>query len=440
MLKEVDPSLLEALDRPVPRYTSYPPAPAWKTLSESTYRSALTRFDQEEAPLSLYLHIPFCRTMCLFCGCSVILNRRDDIQEQYVDALLQEARLLSFQKKHPVTQLHLGGGTPTQLTVSQLTRLMEGLYARFTIAPDAEISIEIDPRNGTDKLPLLKELGFKRVSFGVQDTDPAVQKAIRRHQSYEMTAATVAAARALNFDSINVDLIYGLPLQTSESFAETIRRIIALSPDRIALFSYAKVPWLKPHQKAIPDASLPSTPTKFALYAHARTALIDAGYCPIGMDHFAKQNDELTLAFHENRLQRNFQGYSLKTAETMIGLGVTSIGYVAGTYAQNAKDLPAYYDRLAQGQLPVQKGLVLSEDDLLRRALIQELMCTFKIDKKAFKTTWNRDFDTLFPDTPPLTINTPELFQATPLGSLFIRTIAKHFDAYTHDGQFSKAI
>ncbi|MEI6531924.1 MAG: oxygen-independent coproporphyrinogen III oxidase [Chlamydiota bacterium] len=440
VLKEIDPDLLASLDCPAPRYTSYPTAPAWHNIEENVYLRALERFDEHDSPLSLYVHIPFCKTMCLFCGCSVILNRREDRQDEYVEALLEEARLIVFKKKHLLTQLHLGGGTPTQLTEDQLTRLYKGLVEIFPLDQAAEISIEVDPRNGTDKLELLKNLGFNRISFGVQDTDPAVQKAIHRYQSYEMTRDTMLKARALKFDSINMDLIYGLPLQTLSSFTDTISKIIEMSPDRIALFSYAKIPWLKAHQKAIPEESLPSTPIKFALYAHARKALIEAGYLPIGMDHFAKKEDELTLAFEEKRLQRNFQGYSLKKAENMLGLGVTSIGYIGGAYIQNAKDLQSYYALIKEKKIPVQKGFVLGKEDLLRRALIQKLMCDFEIDKAAFKQEWGEEFDVLFQIDSDLVINNEKWFKATPIGALFIRNIAMHFDAYINKGHFSKAI
>lgn len=440
VLKDVDPELLASLDHPAPRYTSYPTAPAWYDIEEKIYKDALAKFDEKASPLSLYVHVPFCKTMCLFCGCSVILNRREDRQDEYVEAVLQEAELFSFNNRHLVKQLHLGGGTPTQLTEKQLTRLYEGLIAKFPLDEKAEISIEVDPRNGTDKLGLLRRLGFNRISFGVQDTDPDVQKAIRRNQSYEMTKSTMQEARALGFHSINMDLIYGLPLQTLATFTDTIHKVIDMSPDRIALFSYARIPWLKAHQKAIPEESLPGASTKFALYAFARTALMEAGYFPIGMDHFAKKEDELTRAFHEKRLQRNFQGYSLEVAENMISLGVTSIGYVEGTYIQNAKDLENYYASVREGKLPVKKGFVLGREDLLRRFVIQKLMCDFEIDKNDFKRKWGEDFDALFKLSSPLIENSTHYLRATPLGALFIRNIAMNFDAYVKNGHFSKAI
>lgn len=439
-LIEIDPALLAALDRPAPRYTSYPTAPSWKEMTEGCYRDALRIFDQEDQPLSIYVHIPFCRSMCLYCGCSVILNRNEDRQDVYVDAVLAEAKLYSFQRRHEIKQLHLGGGTPTQLTEKQLTRLIEGLYAIFTIAPDAEISIEVDPRNGTDKLVLLKSLGFNRVSFGVQDTNADVQKAVRRHQSYEMTRDTMYKARELGFSSVNIDLIYGLPLQTEVSFQETIGKIIELSPDRLALFSYAKVPWLKPHQKAIADKDLPLTPVKFAIYAYARKALIEAGYVAIGMDHFAKKDDEIAKAFAEKRLQRNFQGYSLKLAENMIGLGVTSIGSVSHTYIQNAKELETYYSRIQEGKLPVQKGCVLTDDDKMRRYIINTLMCDFEIDKRRFQDLWKCNFDDLVHFSSDLVENSASHFRATALGALFIRNIAMNFDNQSQNGRYSQAI
>ncbi|MBN4067201.1 oxygen-independent coproporphyrinogen III oxidase, partial [Simkania negevensis] len=317
-------------DKPVPRYTSYPTAPEWHDVQPTLYSDHLTRFDQQQQPLSLYFHIPFCKTMCLYCGCSVVLNRKSENETYYVDHLIKEVELVAshFKRPHPITQLHFGGGTPTKLNEQELTRLFSAITSSFAIDWTGEIAIEIDPRtvaaDGGKKLSSLRSLGFNRVSFGVQDTDPTVQEAVKRRQSFAMTKQTYEWARELGFQGINIDLIYGLPYQTTATFTKTVDDILSLKPDRIALFSYAKIPWLKPHQKAIPENTLPSTQEKFEIYCMAREQFTANGYVAIGMDHFALADDDLAKAFYNKTLQRNFQGYSLQLAENALGLGVTS--------------------------------------------------------------------------------------------------------------------
>lgn len=440
-LIHVDPALLAKWNRSVPRYTSYPTAPQFHPIQEEVVREKLTLFDSSEKPLSLYFHIPFCKTMCLFCACSVVLNRNPERQSLYLAHLLKEVELTakSFSKKREVTQLHLGGGTPTSLTGPQFEELMEKIHLHFNVASDAEISIEIDPRtvyaDHGEKLSLLRRLGFNRVSFGVQDLDPVVQEAIRRRQSEEMTIQTYYKARELGFEGINVDLIYGLPHQSVERFSKTAEKLIELKPDRIAFYSYAKVPWLKEHQKAIPDETLPSTEEKFGIYVDARARFMRGGYTAIGMDHFALSTDPMSKAYISKRLTRNFQGYSVQRATDMIGFGLTSISFLENSYFQNKKNIVDYQHSIGREHLPVYKGYLLNEIDVFRHQIIQSLMCHFEIDKKY------AHLGCLEPlKEEGLLTETPDKLIATPLGRLFIRLIASAFDAYLNKGQFSRAV
>jgi len=451
--------LLLKYDVALPRYTSYPTAPEWGDMFPTGYAEALNRLGSSNNEVSLYVHIPFCKTMCLFCACSVVLNRRYENEERYVEYLCKEIDLVAKQlgKKKTVRQLHFGGGTPTKLTIGLLEKLYKKLRDSFVFADDAEIAIEIDPRtvyaDDGEKLIQLKEMGFNRVSFGVQDTDPRVQEAIRRRQSYEVTKYTFDLARKLNFSGINIDLIYGLPLQTQESFCDTVEKIIEMGPDRIALFSYAKVPWLKEHQKAINDADLPQTTEKFAIYVEARDRFVQSGYKAIGMDHFAKAGDPLASAYMTKTLQRNFQGYSVLDVGDLIGFGVTSIGFLQNTYSQNVKELKSYYALLDENTLCACKGTVLSSDDVIRRWTIQKLMCNFRIDKKEFTHAFGIDFDEYFERERGLLdpfkdegfVSEDEaMLSILPEGELFVRNITATFDWYLAQKKahrsFSKAI
>lgn len=440
-LIQVDPALLAKWNRPVPRYTSYPTAPQFLRVGEEVLIEKLRLFNESLKPLSLYFHIPFCKTMCLFCGCSVVLNRKPERQKIYLDHLLKEIEGVAknFSTKRAVTQLHFGGGTPTSLTEGQFEQLMEKIESHFFLAPGAEISIEIDPRtvyaDEGRKLATLKRLGFNRVSFGVQDLDPIVQEAVRRRQSEEMTVSTYYRARELGFEGINIDLIYGLPHQTVERFAKTAEKLIELKPDRIAFYSYAKIPWLKEHQKAIPDETLPSTEEKFRIYVDARARFMNNGYTAIGMDHFSLDSDPMKKAYEAKTLTRNFQGYSIQLAEDMIGFGLTAIGFIENSYFQNIKELEAYQMTIDKGQLPVARGYVLNEADILHRQIIQSLMCHFEIDKK-YK--YLADLEPLKQEG--LIEETSDQIKATPLGRLFIRIIASSFDSYLNKGQFSRAV
>jgi len=436
--------LLLKFNQPAPRYTSYPTAPEWEHLLPQAYESHLKELSQHDSPLSLYFHIPFCQSMCLYCGCSVILNRKEENEERYVDYLIKEIELASslLKKKKRVTQLHFGGGTPTKLSLPLFARLFDKIHASFAL-DSQEISIEIDPRTVSEdhgeKLHFLKKLGFNRVSFGVQDTDPKVQEAVKRRQSLEMTESTYSLARSLGFKGINIDLIYGLPFQTLTSFESTVSHILNMRPDRIAFFSYAKVPWLKPHQKAIAEDTLPSHEEKFQIYADARKRFVENGYVAIGMDHFALETDELAIGYRTKKLQRNFQGYSLKLADNMVSFGVTSIGFVQNAYFQNLKELTGYYASLDQGILPVTRGKFLSQEDILRKWVIHTLMCNFELNKNNFHALFGKDFDQHFSDTAErlaylekegLLCNSTQAIKITPLGELLIRVIVMTFDAY----------
>jgi oxygen-independent coproporphyrinogen-3 oxidase len=435
----VDPQFLSTWNRPVPRYTSYPTAPQFYPLDASILQQKLSLFAGKEKSLSLYIHIPFCKTMCLFCGCSVILNRNPDRQERYLQSLFKEIELTAPFPKRTVSQLHLGGGTPTSLTEEQFDRLILKLKKHFHFAPNAEISIEIDPRtvyaDQGSKLAHLKNLGFNRVSFGVQDLDQTVQEAIRRRQTEEMTISTYYKARELGFSGINIDLIYGLPLQTTRTFEKTASKIIELKPDRIALYSYAKVPWLKAHQKAIPDETLPSTEEKFHIYTQTRAAFMQGGYTAIGMDHFSLKDDPISQAYREKKLTRNFQGYSIDMAEDMLGLGLSSIGYLENCYFQNTKTLDEYHALIEDNKLPLSRGYILTQDDLIRKNAILSLMCHFEISKKYAHLA---DLSSCVQDG--FLTETSSHYIATPLGRLFIRLIAAKFDSYLTKGKFSNAV
>jgi oxygen-independent coproporphyrinogen-3 oxidase len=438
---------LKELDVALPRYTSYPTAPHWPELpaqAPSIYADHLAALDTQPRPLSLYFHIPFCKTMCLYCGCSVVLNRRDDVQEKYVDDLLQEIALVKsyLTKKHEAAQIHLGGGTPTQLTPSQLERLFYGIKKSFPLQEGAEVSIEIDPRtvysDRGEKLRFLQQMGFNRVSFGVQDTNSQVQEAVRRRQSAAVSEATFFWAKEL-FKGVNVDLIYGLPHQSRATFEKTVETILSWGPDRVALFSYAKVPWIKPHQKAIREKDLPSLDEKLSIYARAREQFLQAGYVAIGMDHFAKPCDDIAKALPKKALQRNFQGYSLKLADDLLGFGITSTGFCREAYFQNIKEIESYSAALARAQLPTLKAKVLSLDDKKRKWAIHTLMCTYEIDKLQYGREFGADFDVDFAServhfealqAKGLVQVGREKMWATEKGKLFIRNVASVFDSY----------
>ncbi|WP_372628165.1 oxygen-independent coproporphyrinogen III oxidase, partial [Arsukibacterium sp.] len=385
---EWDPKLISKYNINGPRYTSYPTALALTP----DFDPALMRAALEHSPaqLSVYLHIPFCHKLCYYCGCNKVVTRHQHKADIYLDGLAAEmamyAPLLSDKS---INQLHLGGGTPTFLTEEQLSRLMALLQQHFTINNDAEISIEIDPRSCSDnKLRHLRELGFNRVSFGVQDLDEKVQIAINRVQDTELIRHQVKLSRELGFSSINLDLIYGLAFQQPATFSATIDEIIRLNPDRISLFSYAHLPERFAAQRKITDSSLPDAPLKLELMQQAINRFVGAGYQFIGMDHFARPDDALAKAQQEGKLQRNFQGYTTAGQDALIGLGVSSISQVSGVLWQNSKNLPAYYLAIDAAKLPLERGFSLNRDDKIRAALISQLICHFQLDIETFCQQW----------------------------------------------------
>lgn len=435
MLKDID---LTLFNQSVPRYTSYPTALQFSALAPSLIDEKIKALTNK--PLSLYVHIPFCKTMCLFCACNVILNRKPEVQKAYVENLLREIALWQNILGHrSIAQLHFGGGTPTSLDCEELQQIMGQFSKNWSFLPHAEIAIEIDPRSvDKTKMECIKYLKFNRISFGVQDLDLEVQEAVKRRQTEEMTVRTFELARSLHFGSINIDLIYGLPKQSPETFAKTVERLLSLSPDRMALYSYAKVPWIKKHQAAIPDELLPSTSDKLAIYVQARERFLQGGYMAIGMDHFAKEEDELAIAYKNKTLSRNFMGYSVPLAEDMIGFGVSSIGFFENMYVQNVKDLKDYAARLGQNELPISRGYVLTDEDKVRRAAILSWMCQFEIDKERFGAL--TDVSILVKQG--LIEEKETKYIATDLGKIFIRIIASYYDAYLspENRPFSKAI
>jgi oxygen-independent coproporphyrinogen-3 oxidase len=455
------PDLLRRFDVPGPRYTSYPTADRFvEAFTASDYGQALTQRATGSAlpvqPLSLYVHIPFCESLCYYCACNKIITKHHSRSAAYLRYLGREIELHAQQlgQGQPVTQLHLGGGTPTFLSDDELGELMGMLRRSFALAPGGEYSIEVDPRTVDGaRLRTLARLGFNRLSFGVQDFDPAVQKAVHRIQPFEQVSALMAQARELDFDSINVDLIYGLPLQTPESFARTLEQVLQLRPDRIALYAYAHLPERFKPQRRIHPADMPLAPARQAMLARSLAVFEAAGYVYIGMDHFALPDDELALAKRQGRLHRNFQGYSTQPDCDLVGLGVSAIGRVGATYSQNAKTMDEYCDLLDQGRLPVVRGLALNRDDLARRAVIMALMCQGQVIFESVEQAWLLDFRSYF---------AAELAQLRGLadaglvrldgsgieisaeGWFFVRAVAmvfdRHLQADRHRARFSRII
>lgn len=426
----LQPSLFARFNQRIPRYTSYPTAPFFAPMRSEEYAQELANLEGE---IALYIHIPFCRKMCLFCACSVILNRSEERQALYVETLLQEIRLVrsKIKKNVLVKEVHFGGGTPTNLTEEQFSKIFSTLQKTFSFAKGSECSIEIDPRTVTQKksLPFLRTY-FDRVSFGVQDLNPEVQEAILRRQSGEMTQAVFHEARKCGFLGINLDLIYGLPKQTPASFQKTANMILELKPDRIALFSYAKVPLLKPHQKAIREEDLPEEQDKWRMYIETRKTFTQGGYVAIGMDHFARREDPLAKAYFDNTLERNFQGYRVKRGKNMLGFGVSSIGLLNELYVQNTKDIALWTEKIEEKLLPIEKGKKKSFDDQKRYEVIQKIMCKFSYHFSPEEQAYFSKEIAALRALPELLIFRNDSFVATPLGRVFIRNIASVFDAY----------
>jgi oxygen-independent coproporphyrinogen III oxidase len=453
---KVDLDLVQKYNVPGPRYTSYPPATHFtECVPISQLLEKICANNQTERDLSLYFHLPFCQSLCWFCGCTTVITTDQRVSGTYINYLKREvaimARLLNPKRK--VVQLHFGGGTPTFLTPGEIRDLGQWIHSRFDVCPDVEAGVEIDPRRLThDHLAALREVGFNRASLGVQDHNPAVQKAVHRIQPFTQTRKVVDWIREAGFKSLNVDLIYGLPCQTTESFEKTLDETLQLQPDRLAVFSYAHVPWVKPAQKILADKVLPSAETKLQLLKLAIERLTAEGYVYIGMDHFARANDELAVAQRQKTLQRNFQGYSTRAEADIYAFGMSAISQAGDVYWQNLKELPAYYAALDARKAPLAKGYILTDDDKIRRATIMRLMCDLGLDYAAMSQMLGLDFRHYFAseldsladlEADRLIKRSDSGLIVTDAGRLFIRNIAMRFDAYTptrKESRFSKTI
>ena len=454
----IDWDLLAKYDTSGPRYTSYPTAPQFtetftgKDLAETIQEANLRPLP---SPISLYFHLPFCESVCFFCGCNVTFTADRSRPKSYTETLIREMDLIKplLHAKQKVYQLHWGGGTPTFFSPDQLKYLGDAIYKRLTFAPDAEIGVEIDPRETTtEHLKTLKSLGFNRLSMGVQDFNSDVQKAVNRIQPEALTQKSIETARELGFQSISVDLIYGLPNQTEKTFAQTLERIIQLNPDRIAFFNFAYLPEMIRHQKAISEQALPSAREKFSILRHAITRFSEAGYRYIGMDHFAKPNDDLCRAQDNGTLSRNFQGYTTHAGCDLYALGVSAISQVQNIYAQNHKKIQAYTDAVQTQQFATHRGIRLTPDDLLRREIIMTLMCHFQLNISTIEAKHHLTFSDYFVDElkalaafekDGLITKNKEKILATSTGRLLIRNLCMIFDAYLKkkpDQKFSRTI
>ena len=452
-----DLNLIKRYDKSGPRYTSYPTALELHVgFSAEDYKQQIALSNARGGPLSLYFHIPFCDTVCYYCACNKIITRNRAHAEPYLENLFKEIALQGalFDKRRIVNQLHWGGGTPTFLDYGQMSRLMTVTRQHFNLKDDdsGEYSIEIDPRATDDQtIRQLRELGFNRISLGVQDFDPAVQQAVNRIQSEAQTFTVLEAARKHGFRSTSIDLIYGLPLQTVASFSVTLDKILSVAPDRFSIFNYAHLPARFKTQRQMNAADMPSAEVKLDILQMIMQRLQEAGYIYIGMDHFARPDDELAIAQSENKLYRNFQGYSTHSDCDLIGLGITSIGRVADCYVQNVKDLEAYDAAIKQGSLPVFRGLVLNDDDRLRRAVITQLICHFSLSFRQIEQQYGIQFQDYFAaevnvlqtmQNDGLLTMDDKGIQVLTAGRLLIRNICMAFDRYlnVNTQQFSKVI
>lgn len=438
----VTQEFLARYNRPGPRYTSYPTAPVWQDdFGPRDLEEVFAAADQAARPVSLYMHLPFCESLCLFCACNVVISKNKEVAGPYLETLKRELKHVAehVSRHRPVIQFHWGGGTPTYFSAAQLEDLFESVRKQFTFAPDVEIGIEVDPRVTTeDHLAVLRRLGFNRLSLGIQDFDPRVQSAVHRIQPYELTRDLIGAARQLGFDSINVDLIYGLPFQTAESFRDTVARVLTLVPDRVAMFSYAHVPWLKRQQGSF-QKHLPEGMEKFQIFRTGLEAFLSAGYAYIGMDHFARPTDELALAQQNRTLHRNFQGYTTKAGADLYGMGVSAISGIGSAYAQNYRDVAGYTEAVGRHGLATMRGYRLTEDDRIRRAVISRLLCHAVLPLRELEQEFGCRFDEYFADElrrlEPFAADGLIRFEGdeirvTMLGRIFIRNVAMVFDPY----------
>lgn len=447
---KVSDAVLEKYNRPGPRYTSYPTAPVWKDdFGPDDLEKYYAIADKRATPLSLYMHLPFCESLCLFCACNVSIQKDKSVAIPYLAALKREIEHVAkhVSRARPVIQFHWGGGTPTYLSPAQLADLFAFTRERFSFAPDAEIGLEVDPRvTSREHLETLRALGFNRLSMGIQDFERTVQQTIHRVQPYELTRNLITAARGLGFGSLNIDLIYGLPYQTAETFRATVAQALTLEPDRVAMFSYAHVPWLKKQQGSF-AAHLPEGREKFAIFRAGLEGFLNAGYIYIGMDHFARPGDELAVAQKNRTLHRNFQGYTTKAGADLYGMGVSAISSIGRAYAQNSREIPAYQTAVKDRGIATMRGYRLSNDDEVRRAVIGRLLCHTVIFKREIEREFGIEFDEYFageldrltePRDEGLVVLGADEIRVTPLGRIFIRNVAMTFDRYLHEQQMDK--
>ena len=442
---EISEALIRRFDRSGPRYTSYPTADRFKSgYPEHAYLDHLARRAAGDSapPLSVYVHLPFCESLCYFCACNKIITQDHSRSAEYLGYLYREFELLSphLGRHRQAIQLHLGGGTPTFLSDAELAELMVQLRRHFEFTADAELGVEIDPRTvSAQSLAMLAGLGFNRCSFGVQDFDPRVQEAVHRVQPYEMVRTAIEASRDNGFESINADLIYGLPKQTLESFSRTLDQLIELSPDRIALYNYAHLPDRFKAQRLIRAEDLPSAETRLQIFLMSVRRLLEAGYLYIGLDHFAKPGDELNLARLDHSLHRNFQGYTTRAECDLVGFGVSAIGKVGDAYVQNQHSLNAYCKAVSEGHLPTDRGFDLTRDDVIRRDVIMTIMCSMPLEFGAFEARHGLPFAETFGDelarlAPYAEAGLIEIgdrgLRVPPQGRLFVRALAMVFDRY----------
>jgi oxygen-independent coproporphyrinogen III oxidase len=443
--------LILKYNQPGPRYTSYPTALQFGAVDVEAHAADVAA---GRGPLSLYYHLPYCESLCWFCACTTVITRNHEQADDYLTAIEAEMDLYRglLAADRPVEQVHLGGGSPSFLEPHQLERLGKALHSRFQMTDDAELSVELDPRTlDQEKVRVLAEYGFRRASFGVQDVNPAVQKAVHRIQPDAMNRQTLGWVRAAGFTSVNVDLIYGLPLQTVDSFLETVRTVLTYDPDRLAVFSYAHVPWVAPAQKILERSTLPDPRAKLAMLRETIALLTDSGYDYIGMDHFAKRDDELAVALRTRSLRRNFQGYSTRSGSELCGFGMSSISQSANGYRQNLKSVPDYYAQVRAGRLPVERGYFLTRDDHIRRAVIMAIMCDGGLNLDAVSATWHIDARQYFArewdglanlEQDGLLARSGNEFRLTELGRLLMRVVAMRFDAHlrVHERRHAKTI